>query len=332
MCFDGTTTNVAGLVLAAGKGTRMKSKFPKVMHELLGIPILGHVLTLLDSTGIKDVIVVVGHGADVVGYFARESGSKVAVQDIQKGTAHAVLAARHELEQFDGDVLILCGDTPLLKPGTLSGFLAAHRSSGAIISILSANFSDPTGYGRIVRRRDDPGSVQAIIEERDATDEQRGISEINTGSYLCNSQFLFDALGEIGCDNAQGEYYLTDIVELAVKKGKNVKAVCSASEEEALGINSRMDLARAERILLNRLLNRWMSEGVTFELAESIYLEPKVKLERDVVIGPHSVLKGDTVVKKGAVIGAFSYLEDVTVEAGVTIPPYSILKKDKGLI
>ncbi len=315
--------------MAAGKGTRMKSQVPKVMHGLLGIPILGHVLALLDSTGVEDVTVVIGHGADIVGAFVKEYGGNVAVQEEQRGTAHAVLAARDVLKKFDGDVLILCGDTPLLKPGTLSGFIEAHRSSGAIISILSSNFSDPTGYGRIIRHRDNPASVRAIIEERDATDEQRRIREINTGSYICSSQFLFDSLGEIGCDNVQGEYYLTDIVELAVRRGEKVSAICSASEEEALGINSRADLARAERVLLNRLLHRWMSEGVTFELAESIYLEPRVKLERDVVIGPHSVLKGNTIIKKGAVIGAFSYLENVTVESGVTISPYSILKKSK---
>jgi len=276
----------ACIILAAGKGTRMKSEIPKVMHHLLGKPLIEHVLCLLGNLDIAFRLVVTGHGGDYVRDCVTRYNVVLIEQEQQLGTGHAVLCAKAALREFCGNVLIICGDTPLLK---------------------------------------EMPQIRGIVEEKDATEAQRLLTEINTGIYAVDSVFLFDALDSVGCDNVQGEYYLTDIVGLAVSRGVSTGAVITAAEDEAFGVNSRMDLVRAETILLDRIRRSWLEFGVSFELCESVYIEPDVVLSRDVTVGPHVVLKGNTIVGKGAKLGAFSYLDGAEVPPGTTIPPFSRL-------
>lgn len=311
------------IILAAGKGIRMKSEIPKVMHNLLGKPLIGHVLDLLRDLDIGSKVVVVGHGSDLVRDYLKEYDVNLVVQEHQLGTGHAVLCAKAALREFRGNVLIICGDTPLLKESTLASFMEDHASSGRILSLLTAHLKDPGGYGRVLRSVSEGAEIQGIVEEKDATDAQRLLTEINTGIYAVDSDFLFHALDAVGRDNVQGEYYLTDIVSIAVSEGVSAGAVSAAAEDEAWGVNSRMDLAKAETILLDRIRKNWMEFGVSFELYESVYIEPDVMLSRDVIIGPHVVLKGRTTVGEGAKLGAFSYLEGVQVPPGSIIPPFS---------
>jgi len=303
----------------------MKSEVPKVMHHLLGKPIIGHVLDLLRNLDIGPRVVVAGHGGDLVRDYLKKTDIKLVVQEQQLGTGHAASCAKAALGEFHGNVLIICGDTPLLKENTLASFMEDHAASGRILSLLTAHLKDPTGYGRVLRSVSEDAQIQGIVEEKDATEAQRRLTEINTGTYAVDSGFLFHALDAVGCDNVQGEYYLTDIVSIAVSEGVSAGAVSAAAEDEARGINSRTELARAETILLDRIRKNWMEFGVSFELYKSIYIEPDVMLSRDVTIGPHVVLKGRTTVGEGAKLGAFSYLEGVQVPPGSIIPPFSRL-------
>jgi bifunctional UDP-N-acetylglucosamine pyrophosphorylase/glucosamine-1-phosphate N-acetyltransferase len=315
----------ASIILAAGKGTRMKSEIPKVMHRLLGKPLIGHVLGLLRNLDIGSKVVVTGHGSDLVRDYLKKTDINLVVQEHQLGTGHATLCAKAALGEFHGNVLIICGDTPLVKESTLAFFMEDHVGSGRIISLLTAHLKDPTGYGRVLRSVSEEALIQGIVEEKDATEAQRRVTEINTGTYAVDSDFLFHALDAVDCDNVQKEYYLTDIVSIAVSEGVSAGAISAATEDEAWGVNSRMDLARAETILLDSIRKSWMEFGVSFELYKSVYIEPEVTLSRDVTIGPHVVLKGKTTVGEGAKLGAFSYLEGVQVPPGSIIPPFSKL-------
>ncbi len=314
------------VVLAAGKGTRMRSKRPKVMHGLLGMPMLGYVLDALADAGIGRTIVVIGHGSGQVEAYLRHRGVDWVLQEEQKGTGHAVLVTRRSLGGFAGRVLILCGDTPLLRGSTLKAFVAEHQRSGVDLSILSARFDDPSGYGRIVRPPGGGDSILGIVEEKDAGPSERLIDEVNTGVYAAGARDLFRWLDMVGCDNAQGEYYLTDIVALAVREGKRVLALPLAEEEEALGVNSRHELARAESVLLGRVRRFWMDRGVTFVMPDTVYIEPGVRVGRDVSIGPFSVLKGETVVGDEAELGAFCVLDNARVPRGARLAPYTLLQ------
>lgn len=317
--------DISAVVLAAGKGTRMKSRLPKVMHQILGVPMLSYVLDLLSGISISPVVVVTGFGGEQVRDFALRYEALPVVQDVQLGTAHAVMASRDALAGFSGTVLIMCGDTPMVSSATLDHFLKDHKASGRVLSVLSATFTDPRGYGRIVRDASS-GSLIGIVEERDAAEHIRPIKEVNTGIYAVRASFLFDLLAAVGSSNAQGEYYLTDIVGIAIQRGLAVGALNAASELEATGINSRRDLADVEALLLDRIQLEWMDQGVTFQLRKTCYIEKSVKLARDVVIGPCCVLKGNTEIGESALIGPYSYLENAKVEAGQRVVERSILR------
>ena len=319
--------DITAIILAAGKGTRMKSKTPKVLHTLLGKPILAHVLQVVQEVGISSVVTVLGHGLERISSFLKDYDVVPVIQEEQRGTAHAIMCVTYALKDFKGEVLILCGDAPLFEKKTIKTFLKDHVKSQRKLSILTAEFKDPSGYGRIIRDKRDKNKVFAIVEEKDASQEQRKIKEINTGVYAVDSNFLFDAIASIGSDNVQGEYYLTDIVGIAHERGFQVGGLCAAKEEEALGVNSRFDLSRAEEIMLERLKKYWMEQGVTFQLVHTCYIEADVKLARDVVVGPHCVILGNTMVGEGTQIGAFSYLKHAAIPRGSKIPPYSYVKK-----
>jgi len=237
--------DVTALVLAAGQGTRMKSDLAKVLHEMAGRPLLGHVLGCLDALGVGRTVAVIGHQRDQVRAQFAEAGVDWAVQAEQRGTGHAVLMAGPQLEDFAGTLLVVCGDTPLLRPGTLHELLEGHAASGAAATVLSMRMPDPTGYGRIVR--DPRGDLLAIVEHRDATPEQREIDEVNSGIYAFAYPALERALANLTAHNAQGEYYLTDTVELLRRADQRVAVVCATDHRELLGINTVEQLEQAER-------------------------------------------------------------------------------------
>jgi UDP-N-acetylglucosamine diphosphorylase/glucosamine-1-phosphate N-acetyltransferase len=238
--------DTVALVLAAGQGTRMRSDLAKVLHPMAGQPLLAHVLQSLDDLGIGRVLVVIGHQRDAVRAMFAEAEVEWVVQAEQRGTGHAVLMAGTALEAFEGTLLVVCGDTPLLRAATLHHLLEHHRESGAAATVLSTRVPDPKGYGRIVR--DDVGGIAAIVEERDATPPQRAVDEINSGIYAFRYPVLEAALGGLTAHNAQGEYYLTDTVSLILRAGHPAAALCAVDYRELLGINTPDQLAEAERI------------------------------------------------------------------------------------
>ncbi len=235
------------VVLAAGKGTRMKSDLAKVLHELDGRPLIEHVLATLKKLEVEDTVLIVGHQADRVAGAARDYGVSVAMQHEQLGTGHAVLQASPALQAHDGITLVLCGDVPLLRASTLEKLVQTMRSANAAAAVLSAIAEDATGYGRILR--DEDGRVVGIVEQKDASEAQREIREYNSGTYCFDNKMLWSALEQVGSDNAQGEFYLTDVVEILVKGGHTVVGVVCEDEREVQGINSPEDLARAHRDL-----------------------------------------------------------------------------------
>lgn len=249
--------NLTAVILAAGKGTRMKSELPKVLHKVGGRPMLEHVMDAAEAAGCRDNVVIVGHRAEMVQSLIGDR-ARTALQAEQLGTGHAVLQAADILHDYTGTVMILCGDTPLLEAEELRKFYEEHVKSGAAATVMSAMMEDPFGYGRILR--DENGDVAAIVEEKDATDEQRKIREINTGNYCVEAPLLFDVLKTLGNNNSQGEYYLTDVLAKLRAMGKKVGGVVTADSEMIMGVNSQDQLAEAEAVMQRRLQERKKKE------------------------------------------------------------------------
>ncbi|KJS85664.1 MAG: bifunctional N-acetylglucosamine-1-phosphate uridyltransferase/glucosamine-1-phosphate acetyltransferase [Peptococcaceae bacterium BICA1-8] len=287
------------IVLAAGQGTRMKSKLPKVLHKVAGIPMLGHVLNTLERADVKRKIVVLGHGAELIEKWLPE-GIEVVYQWEQLGTGHAVLQAEKLLQGVTGNVMVVCGDTPLLQKLTLENLQQRHIDTQAQVTILTAVISDPQGYGRIIRENN---QIQAIIEEKDAKDQEKAIREINTGTYCFSADFLINSLAKLTNTNAQGEYYLTDLIKLAVKEGLKVEAFVLDDIKESLGINNRIQLAEAEKVLQLRALEKLMLAGVTIIDPSSTYIGCAVEVGADSIIYPGTILEGKTVIGQDCLIG-----------------------------
>jgi len=242
--------DLAAIILAAGQGKRMQSDLAKVLHPVLGRPMLDHVLDATRDAGVGRTIVIVGHQADKVRAAMAGRGVEFALQAQQKGTGHAVLQAAPLLAEHTGQVLVLCGDTPLLTPETLTALLATHRETAAAATVLTAELPDPTGYGRIVR--DSGGAVRRIVEHKDATEAERQVHEINSGLFVFGTRDLFAALGRVGCDNAQGEYYLTDTLEILLREGKRVSAHRCPDPGEVVGVNTLEQLHAVESAMRER--------------------------------------------------------------------------------
>jgi bifunctional UDP-N-acetylglucosamine pyrophosphorylase/glucosamine-1-phosphate N-acetyltransferase len=312
--------SLSAIVLAAGEGTRMRSSRPKPLHLLCGRPMVLYVLDALRDCAAERAVIVVGHGADRVTKKLQEAAPHLSLdfveQHVQRGTGDAVMvgltAFPEEADLDDGDdVIVLPGDTPLLRSDTIANLVREHRLSGAACSILTAELDRPTGYGRVVRQED--GMVARVVEESDATPAERAISEVNTSIYCFRRGVLAPALRRITPDNAQGEYYLTDVIEVLRTAGYPVVAVVVDEPEETHGVNDRRQLARAEAELRRRTNERWLTQGVTMVDPTRTYVDVTVELAPDVTLFPGVVLQGTTVVHAGAEIGPGTRLVDCVV-------------------
>lgn len=312
----------AAIILAAGQGTRMKSKYPKVMHKLFDKHMLSYILSAVEGVKIEKKIVVLGHGADEVRQVL-DKDIQIAHQKEQLGTGHAVLQAQSLLTGEEEYVLVLCGDTPLLRAETLERLISKHQQAEAALTILTANLSNPTGYGRIIRNGE---GVQAIVEEKDASLQQKEIKEINTGAYCFRGDFLIEALQQLTNDNAQGEYYLTDLVELAVQKGLRTRAYILDDAREGMGINNRIQLAEAQKILGLRFLEKLMLEGVTIIDPQNTYISGDVQIGKDTIIYPGVYLEGKTTIGKECLIGPHTRIVDSKIGNNVEIQNTVILE------
>jgi bifunctional UDP-N-acetylglucosamine pyrophosphorylase/glucosamine-1-phosphate N-acetyltransferase len=320
-------SNPVAVVLAAGKGTRMRSALPKVLFPLLGTPIVQRVVNAATGAGCEDVVAVVGHEAAMVEAALAGTGVRFATQHTRRGTGDAVAAAEPAMGSWDRPVLILPGDVPRMTAGTLSALIEAHSQSGAAVTVGTMEPPEPFGYGRIVR--DDAGVV-AIVEHRDCTPAQRAIGECNTGLYVASGSFLFGdggALSRLTNNNDQGELYLTDIVGIARGDGLPVAGVLIDDPGEVEGINDRAQLAAMEKAARERAAKRWMQAGVSMDDPCSVRIEDGVELAQDVTLGADVELRGTCSIASGAVIKRGSILTDVVVGPDATVGPYVVLER-----
>ncbi|MCC5981472.1 MAG: bifunctional UDP-N-acetylglucosamine diphosphorylase/glucosamine-1-phosphate N-acetyltransferase GlmU [Oceanicaulis sp.] len=312
----------AVILLAAGHGTRMKSALPKPLHGVGGRSMLDWGLTLADSCGASVKMVVWGAHGPQVRERAETAGALTALQDPPMGTGHAVLCAKQALAGFDGDVAVLFADTPLIRPETLEAVFSALEGP-VKLAVLGFEPAQPTGYGRLVEGRD--GALEAIVEEKEASAEQKAIRLCNSGVLAAPASLMFELLSQVTNDNAKGEYYITDIVALARKAGHSARAV-RADASEVLGVNSRVDLAAAEAAFQTRARRAAMEAGVTLIAPETVFFSHDTHIANDVVIEPHVVFGPGVRIETGAVIHAFSHLEGAAVGEGVSIGPYARLR------
>jgi bifunctional UDP-N-acetylglucosamine pyrophosphorylase/glucosamine-1-phosphate N-acetyltransferase len=300
---------VTAVILAAGQGTRMNSDLPKVLHPICGVPMIAHSLAAVKPASTETPVVIIGHGAEAVREFLGGK-SRCVVQDPQLGTGHAVQQAESILRGKTDLVLVTYADMPLLRPETIKGLVKTQKVNKGPLTMLTVRAADPRGFGRVVRGPG--GSVQAIIEEATATEEQLSIHELNVGAYCFAADWLWDALHKIKV-SPKGEYYLTDTVALAVQAGLAVQALVSDDLVETIGINTRLHLAEAEAAMRQRINRAHMLAGVTIVDPASTYIEPGIKIGRDTVIWPNTYLRGRTVIGEGCVIGPNTIAEDTTV-------------------
>lgn len=307
---------LAVVVLAAGLGTRMKSKTPKVLHRLCGRPMIAWVYDAIDAVPRARTLVVLGEGADVAHQLLPEE-AEVVIQEQPLGTGDAVRACEEKLKGFNGDILVMYGDTPLVTAGELKGLLTAHAAAAPACTLMTVSVGDPAHYGRVCRDAD--GRVTRIVEERDASEAERQICEVNAGVYVCDASRLWAALAEVGSDNVQGEVYLTDVAEVLARRGEVVLAHEAPDPLAFLGVNSRVELARAAEVIRRRILTHHMLEGVTVEDPSSTYIDAGVRIGRDTVIRPLTVLSGDTTVGEDCEIGPSATVVDATIDDGVSL-------------
>ncbi len=313
----------AVVVLAAGQGTRMRSRRPKVLHEAAGVPLLAHVLAAAAHVDPEPLVVVVGHGADAVRERFGDAGLLFVEQSVQRGTGDAVASCAEVLAGHPGPIVVLSGDGPLVSGASLRRLVDAHAAAGGDgMTLLTVEVDDPRGLGRVVRGRD--GGVRAIVEEKDADETTLAVREVNPGSYAFDAR-LWDLLPTLRDENAAGELYLTDLVVAYLQAGAGVRAVRSDDETRALvGVNDRVQLAQADRLLRDRLRRQWLLAGVTMVDPPSVFLDADVALSVDVVLEPGVVLARGTRVGEGARIGAYAHLSGCDVEGGAHVAPHTV--------
>ena len=330
----------AAIILAAGAGTRMKSKKPKVAHEMLGKPLVNWVIDEARAAGIEELVAVVGHGREQVEPLV-EGKARIAVQREQRGTADAVATCRDELAGFKGSLLVLSGDCPLITADTMRALVRTREENDAAVVVLTMKPENPFGYGRIIR--DEAGQVERIVEQKDATPEEAAVGECNSGFYCFDARALFDALTQVSSDNAQGEFYLTDVLEISRRAGRAVLALQASDDTECLGINSRAQLAEATKIAQRRINAAHMAAGVTMTDPDQVWIGPDVEIAQDVELLPQVMLLGATTIGEdsrigpgsrlvGAAVGRSCVVEQSVVEGehvedDATVGPFVCLRK-----
>lgn len=323
-----TNENVKAVILAAGKGTRMKSEKPKVLHEIFNKPLVSWVLSVCENAGSFENIVIVGHRGEMVSEFISKNHPKsVCVeQKEQLGTGHAVSMAKSALDAFSGCVLVLCGDTPLVTAESLKKFINFHYENNADVTVMSAILENPSGYGRVVR--DSKDNVSEIVEQKDCTEVQKTINEINAGMYCINWQKIKNFFNELKNNNSQNEYYMTDIIKWGNEKGLKVSGYILENADETLGINSRAQLAEAFNTMNLRHLNKLMDEGVTIVSPENTQISPETEIGEDTIVFPNTFINGKNKIGKNCKIGPFAHLRgDCVIEDFVKIGNFVELKK-----
>lgn len=339
ICEVGNLMSNYAIILAAGKGTRMKSDLPKVLHKVAGITMLEHVFRAVSVLSPEKNVTVIGHKAELVREVLADKSS-FALQTEQLGTGHAVMMAEAELADLEGQTLVIAGDTPLITGDSLKNLIDFHVNHKNVATILTATAEEPFGYGRIIRNQH--GEVTKIVEQKDATEFEQQVKEINTGTYVFDNKRLFEALKNINTNNAQGEYYLTDVISIFRENGEKVGAYVLRDFDESLGVNDRLALATAETVMRSRINKAHMINGVSFQNPETTYIEVDVEVEPDVIIEANVTLKGQTKIGAESLLTNGTYIvdsvigqkttitnsmiEESTVEEGVTIGPFAHIR------
>ncbi len=313
------------IILAAGKGTRMKSDLLKVLHHVAGKPILNHVLDTVLSLNIEEVFMVVGHQADQVRANITHPNVTFVKQEAQLGTGHAVMQVQPYLPRPEDQVIILAGDCPLIEDETLRDLLAIHSESNASATILTAHMHDPGTYGRIIRGQ--MGTVLGIKEAKDCDVIEKKITEINTGVYAFEVGSLFESLSCITPENTQNEYYLTDVIRVLKERGQTVDAYCTDNVDQVIGINTRMDLAKINTIVHEKTNLHWMQEGVTIIDPATTFIDSTVRIGPDTIIHPFSLLQGSTVIEARCHIGPHAFLKNAHLKEGDRIAPFTVVEE-----
>lgn len=319
----------AAIILAAGRSTRMVTDMPKVLHQVCGRPMLAYVLDACREAGIDRMCVVVGYRKDdVIEEFKDEPGIDWVEQAEQKGTGHAAMMCRESLADFEGNLLVIAGDMPLLRSETLSLLVDRHDKEHSAVTLATAMLDDPTGYGRIIR--DEFGNLQGIVEESDCSDAQRKIKEINPSYYCFEKQRLFEAMDQVRPDNVKGEYYITDALRILVQAGHRAMAITAVAADDAMGINSRQDLSEVSRVMQNRIQRKLMTAGVTIVDPPNTWIDARAIIGQDSVIHPFSYIHGRVNIGKRCSVGPFAYLRDGTELAeDVVVGVFTELKNAK---
>ena len=333
--------NIYGVILGAGEGTRMKSCLPKVLHKVAGKELISHVIDCLNSAvKMQKLVVVVGSGSDLVIEHLKKYNADYVFQKERLGSAHALLQSKNKLKNLDGQLIVMCGDTPLVKSKTIKDLLKYHTKNKNNATVLSGMVQNPFGYGRIVRNS--KGTVSCIVEEKSATDEEKKIKEINSGIYCFDLKVLWKALNKVDNKNNKKEYYLTDVIEILNKDGYKTDAVALTTEEEILGVNDRRQLAVAEDILRTRKNDELMASGVTIVDPKTTYIDSDVVIGQDTIIKPNTFIEGTTKIGNNCAIGpdttitesvikenvfiTYSYIEESEIEKGVKIGPFAHIR------
>lgn len=309
-------THTYAVVLAAGQGTRMKSKLYKVLHPVCGKPMVEHVVDHIQEIGAERIVTIVGHGAEKV-QDQLGSRSEYALQAQQLGTAHAVLQADEALGKLTGTTLVICGDTPLIRPETMKALLAHHQETSAKATILTGIPEDPTGYGRIIR--DSKGYVERIVEQKDASTDELQVREINSGTYCFDNEALFAALKLVKNDNSQGEYYLPDVIEILKNQGNIVSAYATDDFEETLGVNDRVALSQAETLMRKLIAKKHMKNGVTIINPTNTYISADAIIGSDTVLQPGVIIEGTSEIGENCLIGPNSHIKDSKIGHRTTV-------------